>query len=62
MNSKIYLNLLIRDIQRIEKLLEVLSPFVTRQAVSYNVTLKLVRANIIAEEKEYILHVLNASF
>jgi len=53
--------LIIRDIQKIEKLLQEVTPFVTRQAVSCNITLKLVRVYIVAVEKEYILHVLNAS-
>ena len=47
---------------KIEKLLEEVSTFISRQAVSCNVTLKLVRECIVAVEKEYILHVLNARF
>jgi hypothetical protein len=60
-NSKLYLNFIIREIQRIDKLLEGVTSFITRQAMYYNVTFRRVRAFIAVVEKEYILHILNAS-
>jgi len=60
-NSELYLNLIIRDIQRNDKLLEGVTSFITRQAMYYNVIFRQVRVFIVAVEKEYILHILNAS-
>jgi hypothetical protein len=48
LNSELYINLIIRDIQRIDKLLERVALFITRYAMYYNVTFRRVRAFIIA--------------
>jgi len=61
-NSELYINFIIRDIQRIDKLLKVVTTFITRPAMYCNGTFRRVRAFIVAMEKELILHNLNASF
>ena len=60
-NSELYINLIIRDIQRNDKLLDGVTSFITRQAMFYNITFRRYCAFIVAVEKEYILHILNAS-
>jgi len=53
--------LVIKDIQRIDKLLERITSFITRQAMYYNVTFTRVRAFIVAVENEHTLYILNAN-
>jgi uncharacterized protein YeeX (DUF496 family) len=61
LNSELYINLIIRDNQKNDKLLEGVNSFITRQAMYYNVKFRRYRAIIVAVKTEYILHILNAS-
>ena len=50
-NSELYINLIIRDIQRSDKLLEVVTSFITIQVMYYNITFRRVRVFIVVVER-----------